>query len=253
MVEGDRTDLGKYSQPVWRWKDLIIILLGIGGILLFGIILYAGLVILSGADPEALMQPTAAQSIGLAALEAVALILGVYIFGLRRRGYSWDAVGLRSTSKKWLLASAFATLIAMPLTSITILIVYFAFSIPLDNPQLDFLLPEKLSGIDIILMLFMAGFAAPFGEELLFRGVLYTMFKERWGIWPSVLISSLIFGLIHGNLAVGLTGFLLGILTAVVFEFSHSLWTSILVHAINNSAKIALLYLLVIMGFSIGN
>jgi membrane protease YdiL (CAAX protease family) len=61
----------------------------------------------------------------------------------------------------------------------------------------------------------------------------------------------LIFGAIHGNLAVGLTGFLLGILTAIVFEFSQSLWTAILVHAINNTAKIGLLYLLVSLGFSV--
>jgi membrane protease YdiL (CAAX protease family) len=251
MIEVDRTVNRNNSKPVWGWKDLFIILLGIGGILIFGIMLYLVTMIIIGVNPETLMQPTAAQSIGLAGLEALALILGVYLFGLRRRGYGWNAVGLRSTSSKWLLISAIATFIAIPLTSIIILLVFFAFSIPLENPQLDFLLPEELSSTDILLMLILAGFAAPFGEELLFRGVLYRTFRERWGIWPSVLLSSLIFGAIHGNLAVGLTGFLLGILTAIVFEYSQSLWTAILVHAINNTAKIGLLYLLVSLGFSV--
>ena len=251
MVEVDYTINRNNSQKVWEWKDLFIILIGVGGILILGIVFYLIVMTINGVNPESLMRPTAAQSIGLAGLEAIALILGVYLFGLRRRGYGWSAVGLRLTSINWLLTSAFATFIAIPLTSIIILIVFFAFSIPLENPQLDFLLPEELSNLDILLMLIMAGFAAPFGEELLFRGVLYTMFKERWGIWPSVLLSSLIFGAIHGNLAVGLTGFLLGILTAIVFEFSKSLWTAILVHAINNTAKIGLLYLLVGLGFSV--
>lgn len=241
------------ARHVWRWKDLIIILLGTGGILFLGIVIYLIVMILIGVNYEDLMQPTAGQSIGLAALEAFALILGVYVFGIRRRGYRWNAVGLRETSPLWLLTSGCATLIIIPLTSIVILIVYFVFSIPLENPQLDFLLPEELSILEILLMLVMAGFAAPFAEELLFRGVLYSMFRERWGIWPGVFLSSLIFGVIHGNLAVGLTGFLLGILTAVVFEFSHSLWTAILVHAINNSLKIGLLYLLVSIGLPVGN
>ena len=101
-------------------------------------------------------------------------------------------------------------------------------------------------------MVFLAGFAVPFGEELIFRGIFYKMLRERWGVWPGVLISSLVFGAIHGDLAVGLTAFLLGILLALVFEYSRSLWTSILVHALNNSVKIGLLYLLVELGFSVG-
>ena len=253
MIEAAPTSDQNNAQPVWRWKDLIIILLGTGGILFFGIVVYLVVMSLSGVRPDELMRPTAGQSIGLAALEALALILGVYVFGIRRRGYGWEMIGLRKTSSSWLLASGCATLIVIPLTSIVILLVYLAFSIPLENPQLDFLLPEELSIAEILLMLVMAGFAAPFGEELLFRGVLYTMFRERWGIWPGVLLSSLIFGAIHGNLAVGLTGFLLGILTAIVFEYSHSLWTAILVHSINNSLKIGLLYLLVSLGISVGN
>lgn len=253
MAESAPTNDQNNAQPVWSWKDLIIILLGIVGILFLGIVIYFVLMTLSGANPEKLMQPTAAQSIGLAALEALALILGIYVFGVRRRRYGWDSLGLRKTSSIWLLASGCATLIVIPLTSIVILLVYFAFSIPLENPQLDFLLPEQLSTVDILLMLIMVGFAAPFGEELLFRGILYTMIRERWGILSGVLLSSLIFGLFHGNLAVGITGFLLGILTAIVFEYSHSLWTAVLVHAINNSLKIGLLYLLVSLGFSVGN
>ena len=253
MTESATTHDQIKAEPKWRWKDLIIIILGTLGILFLGIAIYLAVMILSGANSEELMQPTAGQSIGLAALEALALILGVYVFGLRRREYGWEILGLKKTSSRWYLASGCATLIVIPLTSIVILLVYFVFGIPLENPQLDFLLPEELSSTEILLMLVMVGFAAPFGEELLFRGVLYTMFKERWGIWPGVLLSSLIFGVFHGNLAVGLTGFLLGILAAIVFEFSHSLWTAILVHVINNSLKIGLLYLLISIGFSVGS
>ena len=238
---------------LWSWKDLFIVLLGIAGIFSIGIIIYVIFLGWRGANPEDLMKPTVAQTLGLAGLEAFALIGGIYLFGVRRRGLSWDAVGLRPVSTSWILIATVATLVAIPIAGLVTILAYFALGQPLENPQLDFLLPEGLSAFDALAMLFLAGFAAPFGEELLFRGILYSMFRERWGIWIGVLVSSLLFGLIHGNLAVGLTGFLLGILTAIVFEYSNSLWTAVLVHALNNSIKIALLYLLVVLGFSVGS
>ena len=198
-----------------------------------------------------MLEPTVAQTLGLTALEAVALIGGVYLFGLRRRGFAWDAVGLRSTSSAWYLISVVVTLMIIPIASLITILVFYIIGQPFENPQLDFLLPEGLSTIDALVMLFLAGFAAPFGEELLFRGILYTMFRERWTIWISVLTSSFLFGLIHGNIAVGLTGFLLGIVAALVYEYSKSLWTAVLVHSINNSLKIGLLYLLVQLGISV--
>ena len=240
-------------QFLWSWKDLFIVLLGIAGIFIIGIIIYAIFLGWRGANPEDLMKPTVAQTLGLAGLEALALIFGIYLFGIRRRGLGWDAVGLRPVSTSWILIASVATLIAIPLVSLITILAYFALGQPLENPQLDFLLPEGLSAFDALAMLFLAGFAAPFGEELLFRGILYAMLRERWGIWIGVLVSSFLFGLIHGNLAVGLTGFLLGILTALVFEYSKSLWTAVLVHTLNNSIKIGLLYLLVILGYSVGS
>ncbi len=252
MESIENNELRSSLRYQWSWKDLLIILLGITGIFIIGIIIYAIFQVWIGANPEDLMKPTVAQTLGLAGLVAFALIFGIYLFGIRRRGLIWDAVGLRPVSTSWMLIATVGTLIAIPLVSLVTILVYFTLGQPLENPQLDFLLPDGLSAFDALAMLFLAGFAAPFGEELLFRGILYSMFRERWGIWIGVLVSSFLFGLIHGNLAVGLTGFLLGILTALVFEYSNSLWTAVLVHTLNNSVKIVLLYLLVILGFSVG-
>ena len=248
-IEQEETTI--QNQHLWRWRDLAIIILGTVFLLVVGVILFISFTLIRGANPEDLLEPTVAQTIGLTALEAIALIGGVYLFGLRRRGLNWDAVGLRPASTTWYLIAFVATLMVIPLASLVTFIVFFVTGQPLENPQLDFLLPEGLSAIDALAMLFLAGFAAPFGEELLFRGVLYTLFRERWGIWFSVLLSSLLFGIIHGNFAVGLTGFLLGIVAAIVFEYSSSLWTAVLVHSINNSLKIGLLYLLVKLGINV--
>jgi hypothetical protein len=249
----ENNDSRKSPQFLWSWKDLFIVLLGIAGIFIIGIVIYAIFLGWKGANPEELMRPTVAQTLGLASLEAFALICGIYLFGIRRRGLGWDSVGIRPVSTSWILIASVATIIAIPIVSLITILAYFALGQPLENPQLDFLLPEGLSAFDALAMLFLAGFAAPFGEELFFRGVLYSMLRERWGVWIGVLVSSFLFGLIHGNLAVGLTGFLLGILTALVFEYSKSLWTAVLVHTLNNSIKIGLLYLLVVLGYSVGS
>jgi membrane protease YdiL (CAAX protease family) len=149
------------------------------------------------------------------------------------------------------ILSTVITIIIIPIASLITLAILFISGQPFENPQLDFLLPEGLSAINAFFMLILAGIIAPFGEELLFRGVLYTFIRERWGIWIGVFVSALLFGLIHGDLAVGSTAFILGIVTALVFEYSKSLWTAVIVHAINNSLKICLLYLLVLIGLEI--
>lgn len=239
------------ARYLWRWRDLLIILIGTGFFLIGGVLVFMLIFIAMGNTPDDLLEPTVSQTLGLTALEALALVGGVYFFGLRRRGLTWDAVGLRSTSSIWYVISVVVTLMVIPIISLVTLLWFLIIGQPFENPQLDFLLPEGLTTIDALLMLFLAGFAAPFGEELLFRGVLYTMFRERWAIWISVIASSFLFGLIHGNVAVGLTGFFLGIIAALIFEYSKSLWTAIVVHSINNSLKIGLLYLLVKLGVNI--
>lgn len=241
----------KADQPIWKWRDLAIVLIGTFLFLVVGVILIIIINVAQGANPEDLLEPTITQTISLTALEAVALIGGVYIFGLRRKGLDWNAVGIRPASSNWYLIAFVVTIMVIPLASLITLAVFFVSGQPLENPQLDFLLPEDLSTIDAFVMLILAGFIAPLGEELLFRGVLYSLFRERWGIWISVLLSSLLFAIIHGNIAVGLTGFLLGIVAAIVFEYSGSLWTAVLVHSVNNSLKIGLLYILVNLGIRV--
>jgi membrane protease YdiL (CAAX protease family) len=239
------------KQERWSWVDLLIIVFGILLILFLGAVIFVALMVAMGQKPENLVDPTISQTLGLTMLESVALILGIYLFGLRRKGLDWSAVGFRQTSWLWIGISIGATLIIIPIVGFITLVFFFLTGQPIENPQLDFLLPEGLSAGNAVLMLLLGGFVAPLAEELFFRGVLYTFLRERWGIWLSVFLSSFLFGLIHGDIAVGITGFLLGVVAALVFEYSKSLWTAVIVHVINNSLKIALLYVLVYLGMEI--
>lgn len=35
------------------------------------------------------------------------------------------------------------------------------------------------------------------GEEIIFRGTLFRFVDDRWGLWPALVVSALIFGFIH--------------------------------------------------------
>jgi membrane protease YdiL (CAAX protease family) len=240
------------TRPGWTWVDLLLILLGFGGIFTLGWFSYTYLLTLSGGEFNLEGQPSILQSIGLAALEAIALVGSVYFLGIRRKGLSWKSVGIRPIGNRWLLRGILISLLAIPITGLITVIVLQAFDLPFQNPQLDFLLPEGITLPGAIGLILVGGIAVPFAEELFFRGVLYTWFRKHWSIWPSVIVNALIFGVAHFDIAVGLTAFVLGLVLALVYEYSRSLWSSVLIHALNNSLRLILLYILVALGLTTG-
>lgn len=74
----------------------------------------------------------------------------------------------------------------------------------------------------------------PVLEELLFRGAITTVLLKKYSPTKSILISALIFGLIHFNPAQSVGAFFLGILLAWMYYKTGSLIPVILVHIMNN-------------------
>lgn len=137
---------------------------------------------------------------------------------------------------------------AIPISGLITLAIMLVLDLPLENPQLDFLLPEKISPPEMAGMLLTAGVFAPLGEEFLFRGILYPLFRNKWGVFAGTLLSSLVFAIAHLNILIAINAFLLGILFAVLFEYSRSLWVPGLMHILNNTLRLATLYLLIRLG-----
>lgn len=87
------------------------------------------------------------------------------------------------------------------------------------------------------------GIAAGFVEEMVFRGVILNLLKERWNIWIAVIVPSVLFGLVHvigmdfslgSCLLVILAGTMVGIMFSLIEIESGSVWNNGLVHAIWN-------------------
>lgn len=92
----------------------------------------------------------------------------------------------------------------------------------------------------LILMAVAAVLVAPVCEELVFRGYLYPVMKKFAGPWIAAICSGLIFAAAHGSLAALLPLFIFGIVLAVLYEKTGSIWAPIAVHFCFNGATVGI-------------
>ncbi len=88
--------------------------------------------------------------------------------------------------------------------------------------------------LDFVVMCMVPGFC----EELLFRGRILTNLLP-YGRFNAILISSLLFALMHQNIGQMLYTFVAGILLGMVYERTESIWACTILHIINNFASVA--------------
>lgn len=223
----------------WSWKDILItgagaLVIFIAGFLAFGFL----------AEPEELLaEQSIALSIGLAFLEAVALVGSVYWLGLRRKGKSWRDLGFTSINTSWMVYAVLIGVAVIPLAGLIALLVRLALGLPAESPQLEFLAPGDVNLPAAVGMVLMGGILAPFAEEIFFRGLLYQWLRSRWGVGIGIAVSGLIFGIVHVEPSVAVAAAILGMILAWTVVKSGSIWPAVVIHAINNSVQIALLYL----------
>lgn len=93
------------------------------------------------------------------------------------------------------------------------------------------------------IMLFIIGIFGPFSEELVFRGIIYQGYKKSGTVLRAVLLSSLLFSLMHLNFNQAAYAIVIGAIFALLVEATGSLWSSILCHAVFNSRQVCMMYL----------
>ena len=84
---------------------------------------------------------------------------------------------------------------------------------------------------------------APIIEEIIFRGWLYGKLRIIIPKWLAILITSLLFGLIHMQWNVGISVFAMSIVTCTLREITGTIYSGILVHMINNGVAFCLVYI----------
>lgn len=87
---------------------------------------------------------------------------------------------------------------------------------------------------DSIIYVFTLCFIVPVAEELVFRGIVFGQLRKGFGPWVSVLISAVVFGLMHGSdIHIGYA-LVCGLIIAACYYLTDSLIASIILHMIFN-------------------
>lgn len=80
--------------------------------------------------------------------------------------------------------------------------------------------------------------AAPITEEIIFRGFFFSALRENLGPRRAIVLSAVIFALVHGSLFAMFPIFLLGLLLAWTFHRTRTLAAPIAIHMVHNAATI---------------
>ncbi|MBP3619661.1 MAG: CPBP family intramembrane metalloprotease [Clostridia bacterium] len=89
----------------------------------------------------------------------------------------------------------------------------------------------------------MLGVVPAICEELLFRGIIFQGLKEKYSKWTAILISALLFALVHQNIEQFIYPFILGVVFAVLLERTNNLIYPILMHMFNNFTTITMSFM----------
>lgn len=84
---------------------------------------------------------------------------------------------------------------------------------------------------------------APVLEEVIFRGFLYGRLRENYGVIISSVVTSLVFGLAHMQVNVGIVVFVLSLFMCYLRERFDSVWPTVLLHALKNGLAFVLLFM----------
>ena len=124
---------------------------------------------------------------------------------------------------------------------VTALIVEYIPGVDLNQEQ-DVGFTSLSGSLDVLYAFLVIVIAAPFIEELAFRGYLYGTLKPyvRWII--ASLITSVLFGVVHGQLNVGIDTFLLSMVLCYLRDKTGSIWSGVFVHALKNSIAFYILF-----------
>lgn len=94
--------------------------------------------------------------------------------------------------------------------------------------------PDAQSAWDIVAMVCSTAIVPALVEEFALRGIVMTPLR-KFGNGFAILISSFVFGIFHGDLDQIPFAFICGLFMGYAVVMTESLWTGVIIHAMNNS------------------
>lgn len=101
------------------------------------------------------------------------------------------------------------------------------------------------SGGQLITALLIMAFLPAMFEEMFFRGTVQNLFIRWWKRpWWAIVVTALLFSLIHGSIYLFLSRAILGFALGMMYYQSKNLWVNIIAHFLNNAVAVVQLFLI---------
>ena len=201
-----------------NWTFLAIILFNAAAMVILAI--FAGKIKLS-------MIPALLVSQGIV---LVPVLLSLIVTRTRLKGFI-PCKKIKFTSVLMIIA---VTYLSMPLISVTNLISMLFVENEANNLMAGF------EGISPFLLVLIVGILGPMNEEFIFRGVLYHGYRQSGRIIGAVVLSSVLFGMMHLNFNQMAYAIVVGIIGVLLIECTGSIFASMIFHAtINTTSMLA--------------
>lgn len=205
-----------------------------------------GIAILLGLAGSLAVRPSGPRPLNLGVLfgsiivlnSAIAAAVGLVL--IRTRRMTWREIGFARSKVRWIFASA---LLGCMLVA-TIEGIERVFDLSAGQMTAGLIAPDGFSWFGLLGGVVLIGFLAPAGEELYFRGLIYRWLRDQWGVASAAPLSALLFAGAHFYYPLPhmLLVALLGLVLAIAYERSGSLWVPIGIHAAQNTTVVILIY-----------
>ena len=220
----------QHERTAWTWTDVAPVLLvffPLARLAAQGVARVARAVNgspLSGAglSLEVLVADVAAYAVNIVLI--LVLVVG-------RRHQPWRAVGWGPAPGRWLVAAIFFAPVAIGLSGVAGVLSDSLFPGTPNNQCAD--IRAAFGGLPP-LALVATVLVAPVSEETVFRGFVHAWLLGRVRPWLAALISAALFSAAHyayGQPTIFLPIFCVGLVLAVMYTYTRSIWPGVIVHA----------------------
>lgn len=221
----------------WDWTDMAAFLpLAAGAVLVTASVLVGLTQALDRSlqvSARTAVESFAGQAASYAAALAALVVLVVMRRGLRIRDLGWclpRALG-RLGWLPWLAVGVVGAGVALEIAD---WLGSFATQVLPNSPNTQCTAVRDEYGGYVAVAIPLVCLIAPLSEETIFRGFLYGWLRRRLPVIPAVLVSSALFSAAHLVVVLALPLFAVGVILALLYEYSHSLIPGAIVHGLFN-------------------
>lgn len=147
-------------------------------------------------------------------------------------------LGFRKMGVKSLLMTALFTFLTVPVLTLFNLIS----QIWVENEAAAMLEGQQAGQMSFGILFLSTAIIAPIFEEVACRGAYYHSYRKSGSAFRAMVLSAMIFALVHMNFNQASYALVMGILSVLLMEAAGSIWASILYHGLINGSNVLLMY-----------